>query len=267
MPFGAGSVAGCVPLAETGVSGSLTHTAAVTLVVTAPPDFSLSAAPLSQPVAAGGSTSYSLTITPSGGFSGSVTLSLSGAPGGVTASFSRSEERRVATVSMTAGAGTVAGSYPLTISGVSGSLTHSTTPTLVVTAPSDFSLSAAPLSQPVAAGGSTSYSLTITPSGGFSGSVTLSLSGAPGGVTASFSPNPATSSSTLNLTVGAGTVAGSYPLTISGVSGSVTHTAAVTLVTLTPVTIYGDGLGGGWQNWSWGSTVIFNNTSPVYSGI
>src|SRR5207247_1956418 len=128
------------------------------------------------------------------------------------------------TLNLTVGAGTVAGSYPLTISGVSGSVTHTRSEARRVGKERDFALSAAPLSQPVAAGGSTSYSLTITPSGGFSGSVTLSLSGAPGGVTASFSPNPATSSSTLNLTVGAGTVAGSYPLTISGVSGSVTHT-------------------------------------------
>src|SRR5204862_501645 len=156
-----------------------------TLVVTAPPDFALSAAPLSQPVAAGGSTSYSLTITPSGGFSGAVACSPGLAPGGVTASFSPNPATSSSTLNLTVGAGTVAGSYPLTISGVSGSLTHTTTATLVVTAPPDFSLSAAPLSQPVAAGGSTSYSLTITPSGGFSGSVTLSLSGAPGGVTAS----------------------------------------------------------------------------------
>src|SRR5207247_7060280 len=83
--------------------------------------------------------------------------------------------------------------------------------------PADFSLSAAPLSHTVAAAGSTRDSITITRSAGLSGSVTLSLSGAPGGVTASFSPNPAASSSTLNLTAGAGTVAGSYPLTISGV--------------------------------------------------
>src|SRR5207247_2452778 len=132
------------------------------------------------------------------------------------------------TLNLTVGAGTVAGSYPLTISGVSGSLTHTTTATLVVTAPPDFSIYAAPLSPPVAAGGSTSYSLTITPSGGFSGSVTLSLSGALHDALPIFSPNPATSSSTLNLTVGAGTVAGSYPLTISGVSGSLTHTTTAT---------------------------------------
>src|SRR5207247_1674284 len=217
MPFGAGSVAGCVPLAETGVSGSLTHTAAVTLVVTAPPDFSLSAAPLSQSVAAGASTSYSLTITPSGGFSGSVTLSLSG----------RSEGRRVgigwnpgtssSKLNLTVGRGIVAGAYPPTVTRASGSSTHPAAVTLVVTAPPDFALSAAPLSQPVAAGGSTSYSLTITPSGGFSGSVTLSLSGAPGGVTASFSPNPADRTSVVKGKGVAGAVAGCYGRTIGDV--------------------------------------------------
>src|SRR5207247_117869 len=173
----AGTVARSYPLTITGVSGSLTHTTTVTLVVTAPPDFALSAAPLSQPVAAGGSTSYSLTITPSGGFSGSVTLSLSGALGRATWRDSVYPATSAGTLNLAAGEGNVAGSYQLTISVVSGSLTHTAAVTLVVTAPPDFALSAAPLSQSVAAGGSTSYSLTITPSGGFSGSVTLSLSG------------------------------------------------------------------------------------------
>src|SRR5262249_10357762 len=41
------------------------------------PDFSVSATPASQTVVQGGSTTYTLTVTPSGGFSGSVAFSIS----------------------------------------------------------------------------------------------------------------------------------------------------------------------------------------------
>src|SRR5207247_3805728 len=112
---------------------------------------------------------------------------LSGAPGGVTASFSPNPATSYSTLKLTDCAGTVARSYPLTITGVSGSLTHTTTVTLVVTAPPDFALSAAPLSQPVAAGGSTSYRSEERRVGEVSGSVQLWLNGAEGGVTAAVS--------------------------------------------------------------------------------
>ena len=45
-------------------------------------------------------------------------------------------------------------------------------------------------------GSSTSYSVTIGPTGGFTGQVTLSVSGLPGSADGSFTPNPATASST-----------------------------------------------------------------------
>src|SRR5439155_16581346 len=59
-----------------------------------------------------------------------------------------------------------------------------------VSAPGDFTLSASPASQAVTPGGSTSYSVAINPTGGFSGQVTLSVSGLPSGGSGSFTPNP-----------------------------------------------------------------------------
>jgi hypothetical protein len=82
----------------------------------------------------------------------------------------------------------------------------------------------------VTVNGSGSYNLTITPVAGFSGQVNLSVSGLPAGTTGTFSPNPATSSSTLSVTTATNTPPGSYPITITGVSGSLNHTAAVSLV-------------------------------------
>ena len=217
-------------LTITGVSASLTHTATVTLVVNVPPDFTLSASPVSQNVGQGAGTSYNLTIGDIGGFSGQVTLSLSGLPTVANGTFSVNPATSTSTLSVTTATSTPTGTYTLTITGVSGSLTHTATVTLVVNSPPDFTLSAAPASQTVTQGGATSYNLTIADLGGFSGQVTLSLSGLPTGANGTFSINPATSTSTLSVTTATSTPTGTYTLTITGVSGSLTHTATATLV-------------------------------------
>jgi hypothetical protein len=77
----------------------------------------------------------------------------------------------------------------------------------------------------VEAGGTGSFTIPITDLQGFSGSVTLSFSGAPSGVTISFAPNPATTTSTGEVSVGASVPTGKYTITITGTSGTVvTHT-------------------------------------------
>jgi serine protease AprX len=105
--------------------------------------------------------------------------------------------------------------------------------TLTVTAPplSDFSLSASPSSRTVSRhGGSVTYVVTITPGNGFTGTVTLSVSGLPSRASGSFSPNPATTSSTLTVNTSNGTTVTTYTLIITGVSAGLTHTTMVTLV-------------------------------------
>src|SRR5439155_46856 len=98
----------------------------------------------------------------------------------------------------------------------------------------DFALSASPSSQAVTQGGSTSYNVTISPTGGFASQVTLSVSGLPSGANGSFAPNPATASSTLSVTTSTSTLPGGYTLTITGVSGSLTHTVTVALTVVAP---------------------------------
>jgi hypothetical protein len=95
----------------------------------------------------------------------------------------------------------------------------------------DFSLSAAPASQTTTAGGVASYSASLSPLYGFIGSVALSLTGLPAGASASFSPASISVSgqSTLSVATAASTPAGTYPLTITAVSGALTHTAIVNL--------------------------------------
>jgi subtilisin family serine protease len=94
----------------------------------------------------------------------------------------------------------------------------------------DFSLSASPASQTVVVGASTSYTVTVTPSGGFTGSVTLSSSGLGAGATGSFAPNPTTTTSTFSVTTTTTATTGSFPVTITGTSGTLTRTTSVTLI-------------------------------------
>jgi hypothetical protein len=199
---------------------------------TASPDFTVSATPSSATVAVGGSTSYGVTAAGTNGYNGTVNWSVSGLPGGATGSFTptsgMSSALDVTTTSSTAG-----GTYPLTITGSDGALTHSTQVTLVVQsqAPAgDFTISATPSSATVTRGAGASYTVTITPTGGFSGNVSLSVTGAPSKSTFSFSPNPATSTSVLTVTTSRKSGKGTFTLTITGTSGGLSHTATVQLV-------------------------------------
>jgi len=99
-----------------------------------------------------------------------------------------------------------------------------------VTQPPDFTLTASPPKQEVGLiNRSATYQVTIIPTGGFTSQVTLSVSGLPSGATGSFTPNPATASSTLTVTTSLLTNPGTYTLTITGVSGNLTHTTTVEL--------------------------------------
>jgi hypothetical protein len=108
------------------------------------------------------------------------------------------------------------------------------TPTPTPTPAPNYSLSISPSSVSVPrAGGTATYTVTITRTGGFSSPVTLSISGLPSGATGSFTPNPASgSSSTLNVTVSSSTRQGTYLFTVTGIGGTptLTRTATATLV-------------------------------------
>jgi hypothetical protein len=197
----------------------------------AAPDFGMSVTPASQTVVVGNGTNFNVTITPAGGFSGQVTLSVDGLPTGANGTFTPNPATGSSSLAVTTATTTPTGSYPLTIRGVSGTLNHSATATLVVSPAPDFSLSATPSSRTV--GGtvsSTTYNLTITPINNFNSPVTLSASGPLIGALGTFSPNPATTSSTLTVSIMSNTPAGTYTLTLTGTSGSLTQSTTVTLV-------------------------------------
>lgn len=200
------------------------------------PDFTISASPSSRTVTQGGQTTYSVTAGALSGFTGAVALSVSGLPSGVAATFNPPSisGSGTSTLTLTASATASTGTATLTITGTSGSLAHSATPTLTVTvagpAP-DFTISASPASRSITRGNSTTYAVTIMPLNGFTGTVSLSVSGLPNRAHASFNPTSISSgNSTLTVTAGQRTPRGTYTLTIKGANGSLSHTTPVTLI-------------------------------------
>ncbi len=119
----------------------------------------------------------------------------------------------------------------------------------------DFSLSASPSSLSIAVSSTGTSTITVSDLNGFTGSVSLTASGLPTGVTASFNPTSTTSTSTLTLTVSASAVAGNSTVTVTGVSGSLTHTTTIAL-TVT-------GGGGGGQTQLLGNTGFENGTNTA----
>jgi len=100
----------------------------------------------------------------------------------------------------------------------------------------DFTVSATPSSRTIARGAATTYGVTLTASGGFSGSVSLSASLSPKakGTTLAFNPAtltlPGSNTSTLTVNTSKGTPRGTYSITITATGGGVTRTTVITLV-------------------------------------
>jgi hypothetical protein len=210
----------------------------------APASYTLAANPGTLMLAQGASISSTITVAPSGGFTGSVGFTASGLPSGVTATFNPTTTTGITTLTLTASGSASVGASTVTIKGTSGALSATTSVALTIKAATvapqpSFSLALNPRTESVAQGGSIQSVVTVSPAGGFSGGVALSASGVPAGVTATFSPATTTSSSTLALAAGSTAAPGVSNITINGVSGSLK--ASVTL----PLTVSAAATGGG----------------------
>lgn len=199
------------------------------------PNFTIAATPASQSVTAGTGTSYTATVTPSNGFTGVVNFSVSGLPTGASATFNPTSVTGSgsSTLSVSTSTTTPNGTYTLTITGTSGTLVHSTPVTLVVTGgvSPDFTISVSPTSLNVSRGTTGRYTVTIGSVNSFTGTVNLSVSGLGSRVTASFSPTSVAGSGTSTLTVTAARNAsrGARTITITGTSGTLSHSTSATL--------------------------------------
>ncbi len=184
----------------------------------------------------GDAQTVGLTASAINGFTGSVTVAITGLPAGVTASpASVTLSPGVAkTITLTAEGTATIGTSTVTFTGTSEASTHTATVSLTVSAPAppDFSLILSPTSLSLTTGATGgSVSVTATAANSFTGTVAVAITGLPSGVTA----NPATLSlaagtaQSTTLTAAATAVAGMASATFTGTSGSLSHTATLAL--------------------------------------
>jgi hypothetical protein len=248
-------------LSATGTSGALTHAATASLSAT---DFALSLTPSTQNIDLGSTASYTLTVTPLNGFVGTVTIGTCtlaptppspSCPASVTITSTSGAVTNTITVPTTTA--NTAQNYTLNVGGSNSGQTRNASPATLVA--QSFGLSISPISQNVLPGGTTTYTVTVTPLNGFCGTantVTLSTSGliAPRGKpsvasSVTFSPasitfscsSPTAQNSTLTVVANTADAAQGDPFTVIGfVSSTLSASVNATLnvqdfsVTLTP---------------------------------
>ena len=213
----------------TGISGSLTSQTPISLSVNPAGNYTLTATPSGLSITQGTSGTSTITVNPVGGFDGGVSLFASGLPSGVTASFNPTSTTATSTLTLTASLTAAPGTFTVTVTGTSGNLINSTSISLTVNAAQNFTLSVSPTNLSIGRGTQSTAMVTITPSNGFNGNVTFSASGLPKGVTTSFSPNPATTVSTLTFAASSSATKGTFIVTITGTSGALSHKTTLSL--------------------------------------
>ena len=232
-------------------NGEFVHTLAIEAAVSGTPSFALTAAPTALSLVPGATTNNTsvVSVTPSGGFTGTVNLTCavtgpSGATSPATCSLNPTSPDVTGTAAVTSTltvdstATTTPGAYTVTVTGVSGTITETTTVTANV---APFSVTAAPTTLTFAADATTgnTSTITVTPSGTFTGNVALACTvTGPAGATspATCALNPTTAditgtaavTSILTVSTTATTTPGTYAVTVTGTSGSSTSTATVT---------------------------------------
>jgi uncharacterized membrane protein len=184
----------------------------------------VTAAPDVASVYPGEVATYSISVTASEGYSEPVTLNLQGEPGGVAVSFDPNPVTPPgdSQLHVTTSASTVAGTYAMTVTGTSGTLTDTADLTLIVASaePPSFMLSVFPTTALAEPGEVATYTVSVSASEGFTEPVALDLQGEPAEAVVSFGPNLVTPPGNSQL----------YVTTVTGTAGALTDTADLTLI-------------------------------------
>jgi hypothetical protein len=207
------------------------------------PDFTISADPASLSIGQGAAGTSAINVTSMYTFSAAVALSHSWVgtvPTGVTVDLPGpvtppSGGSAISTLTATASSSASTGTFTLRVTGTSGALTHDTDVSVEITAAAaDFTITPDPASLSLGPGASGTSTIKVQSVGTFSAPVTLAYSGAPSGLTLAFSANPVIppagglAESVLTVTV-AGAGSGTYSITITGTSGALTRSAALSV--------------------------------------
>jgi hypothetical protein len=214
----------------------------VPTTVLAPPTLAITSASSALTLVQGKSVTDLFSLAGNASYSGAAAMSITGLPTGMTATWSASSvpmtgAAGTSTLTLAGTSATVVGTYSLTVTATGDGLTVTKGITVqVVQAPAvQLTIGTPTLTFSRSAGGTESIATTVV--GGLSSAVTLSVTGLPAGVSATFARSsfvaPGTGTTTLTFTCAATAKAGASTITIlatpaSGAS-AVSHTVALTL--------------------------------------
>jgi hypothetical protein len=252
IAVGSTVAAGVQTITITGTDATGTQTATYALTVTQPPTLVLAAATNALTLNQGGSGTVGLTVTKGGSYTGSIAFSATGLPAGVSAQWSSnpittaSGSSSSETLTLTAASTATAGSATLVVTAADDGLTASQSIALKVQAAPALTVTPAATTLSVTAGGSVTDVISLAGNSAYAGAVTLSLTGLPSNVSASWSSNPVTlaseaGSSTLTLKATSAATASTATVTLTATGGGLTVSKQITLqvlplpvLTLTP---------------------------------
>jgi hypothetical protein len=224
---------GTFTVTVTGTNGSLSHNATVTYSIQ---DFAMSVSPSSISIPTNVAGNSTITIAPINGFSGKVDLTLTVSSLSLNCILSPTSVTLGATQTSTLSCTSAdPGTFSVTVVGTSGSLNRTTTVGYNVGGVQDFSLTVNPTSIEVVSGTFASSTITVASVNSFTGTVQLSFSISQG-LACTINPTSLILGVSQNSTLTCGGSAGLYTVTVTGTSGSIFHSSAVS-VTVTDYTM------------------------------
>lgn len=242
--------AGTFILGVTGTSGTESKSVSITLVVqsVAPPpppgfDYAITVtSPLSVTTPQGGSVYFNLKVTLTSGTSQLVSLNATGFPGMTVHQFNSSSGLPTfySRLSIQTVANTPAGTYPITITGLSSGVpVHhpGASPVLIITeVPGDFDMSSSVSQVILVQSSRVNVPITVTATGAFSGDVNFDASFSPSGTglgvifvpfTVTLQPNG--TAETIAELVALKNSVGNYQVTITGTSSNPSRTHQIVI--------------------------------------
>lgn len=206
-------------------------------------DFTFSTTAVALTVYRNSSASIALSLFFVNDFKGPVQISATGTPTGIAVSFtpnSATPAAPIVTMSVVADSASAIGTFQVTVSGTYASdqasqLVRQAIAKFTVT---DFDLQATPSSTTISAGGTATYTVTVTIQSGFADHVQLTVQGLPAGAnyelvisgTTMALGGPGNTVITLRIITTAFIRSGTYALTINAAGGGIIHRQTVQLI-------------------------------------
>src|SRR6266568_1468063 len=240
----ASTVLGLYLFSVSGTSSSLSHTATIAVYVI-PPDYEIFSSPSNLTAAVGSSKTSTITVEALGLFSGTVNLTPSSSTPLIQTSLDHSTVTLTPTTSevnstLTASVSsfTLPGDYSVTVAEICGTIQHGVTVSITDTGP-DFLLNIDFPTWAISPDCTRTANIGLKSLASFTGTIKLSGS-LYGGLAVTFNPpaiplsSGSTSPSTVTISVPQNVISGDYFVTVTGVSGILTHQIDISVTVSQP---------------------------------